>query len=203
MAASTTAERGREVRRRLLAAAVELIPERGWTAVSTRVLAERAGVASGVVHYHFASVQALLSEAALEAMRGLIDQIGLALRHSRTPGGALEVMVGFLFDYDGRDATSLLFAETYLAATRDGDLRASLSQIIDQFRHMLADLLATQHVPAPEATAAVLAAAVDGIMLHRGLGPGLDASDVTPVLHRLLAPAEHARPRTRKAGETP
>ncbi|MFD1052553.1 helix-turn-helix domain-containing protein, partial [Kibdelosporangium lantanae] len=35
---------GEEVRQRLLAAAVQLIPERGWSAVSTRVLAERAGV---------------------------------------------------------------------------------------------------------------------------------------------------------------
>lgn len=52
---SPAAARGREVPQRLLAAAAELIPERGWTAVSTRVLAERAGVTPSVVHYHFSS----------------------------------------------------------------------------------------------------------------------------------------------------
>lgn len=52
----TAADRGREVRRKLLTAAVELIPERGWNAVSTRLLAERAGVAAGLVHYHFPSL---------------------------------------------------------------------------------------------------------------------------------------------------
>ncbi|MGH3673909.1 MAG: TetR/AcrR family transcriptional regulator, partial [Pseudonocardiaceae bacterium] len=39
----TAAERGREVRLRLLGSAAELIAERGWTGVSTRILAERAG----------------------------------------------------------------------------------------------------------------------------------------------------------------
>ena len=66
---SPAVERGNEVRQRLLAAAVELIPERGWTAVSTRVLAERAGVTPSVVHYHYSSLQALLREAVVGAMR--------------------------------------------------------------------------------------------------------------------------------------
>src|SRR5215218_10063879 len=69
--AETAADRGREVRRRLVQAARELVPERGWAAVSTRTVAERAGVAPGLVHYHFASLQALLAEAAVGAMRDL------------------------------------------------------------------------------------------------------------------------------------
>ena len=59
---SPAAVRGQEVRQRLLAAAAELIPERGWSAVSTRILADRAGVTPSVVHYHFPSVQAVLTE---------------------------------------------------------------------------------------------------------------------------------------------
>jgi len=57
------------VRQRLLDTAAELIAERGWTAVSKRLVAERAGVAAGLVHYHFTSVQALLSAAAVGVMR--------------------------------------------------------------------------------------------------------------------------------------
>jgi AcrR family transcriptional regulator len=68
---SPAAVRGEAVRRRLPAAALELVPERGWPAVSTRVIAERAGVTPSVVHYHFASVQALLVEAVLGAMQGM------------------------------------------------------------------------------------------------------------------------------------
>lgn len=48
MAPSPAEARGQDVRRRLRVAA-ELIPERGWAAVSTRVLADRAGVTPSVV----------------------------------------------------------------------------------------------------------------------------------------------------------
>ncbi|MFI6736559.1 TetR/AcrR family transcriptional regulator [Nonomuraea sp. NPDC050451] len=187
---ATAAERGREARRRLLGVAAELIAERGWSAVSTRMLADRAGVAPGVVHYHFASVQALLAEAALGVMRALIEQIGAGLEQARTPDEALKLMVAGLKDYDGRDPTSLLFAETYLAAGRDESLRRSVGAVVDEFRRLLAARLAEQGVAAPEATAAVLAAAFDGIVLHRALGPGPDAADLTTVLERLITPAE-------------
>ncbi|MFB9837251.1 TetR/AcrR family transcriptional regulator [Actinoallomurus acaciae] len=191
---ATAADRGREARRRLLEAAAELIAERGWAAVSTRMLAERAGVAPGVVHYHFSSVQALLTEAALTVMHGLIEQTGTSLARARTPGEALGLMMDFLTAYDGRDPTSLLFAETYLAAGRDEELRRSLGELLTGFGRALADRLAEHQVPAPDATAAVVAAAIDGIMLHRALGPGPDATELTAVLRRLVAPAEPGHP---------
>ncbi|MFC0864552.1 TetR/AcrR family transcriptional regulator [Sphaerimonospora cavernae] len=207
MAGTTAADRGREVRRRLLRVAAELIAERGWTAVSTRMLAERAGVAPGVVHYHFTSVRALLAEAALDVIGDVVEQAGPALARAATPGEALGLMMGLLEDHDGRDATSLLFTEAYLAATRDEGLRRSLAEVMTGFRRRLADHLTEHAVPSPEATAAVLAAAIDGIVLHRALGPGLEASDVVSVLHRLVTPLDrHApdddRPPPRKAGES-
>jgi AcrR family transcriptional regulator len=191
---ATAAERGREVRERLLHAAAELIAERGWSAVSTRVLAERAGVAPGVVHYHFASVPALLAEAAVTVMRGLIDEIGGALDAAADPGAVLALLLGALDGYDGNDPTSLLFAEAYLAAGRDEALRRELGAVIDDFRARLAARLGAAGVAAPEATAAVLAAAIDGVMLHRALAPGLTADAVAPVLDRLVVPARTARP---------
>jgi hypothetical protein len=42
-------------------------------------------------------------------------------------------------------------------------------------------------VPAPDETAAVLAAAVDGLLLHRGLGIGPDTGPVATVLRRLVS----------------
>ena len=71
---------------RLLSAALDLIVERGWTAVTTRVLADRAGVRPGVVHYHFDSVQALLRTASVAATRGLLAQVNPALAGAATPG---------------------------------------------------------------------------------------------------------------------
>lgn len=172
------------VRERLRGAAVELIVERGWSAVSTRMLAERAGVAPGVVHYHFGSVRALLREAALGVLRGLVDQLTEALPHGADD--TVRLLVSSLSAYDGTDPTSLLFTETYLAATRDAELRDELARIVADLRTRLAERLAG--VPDAEATAAVLAASVDGILLHRALGPGLDPPALRRVLRRLVAP---------------
>ncbi|PRY01554.1 TetR/AcrR family transcriptional regulator [Allonocardiopsis opalescens] len=184
--AAQAPERGGEVRRRLLEAAALLIGERGWTAVSTRVLAERAGVAPGLVHYHFHSLPALLREAAITAMRGVLAE---AAPPRPGPGGAPDVLDAFLSvldRYSGDDPGSLLFIEAYLAATRDGELRAELAGLLAQVRDALAARLAEAGQAEPETTASVLAAALDGLFLHRALNPELTAAAVGPVLRRLI-----------------
>jgi AcrR family transcriptional regulator len=183
--AETAASRGREVRRRLVQAARELVPERGWTAVSTRTVAERAGVAPGLVHYHFASLQALLAEAAVGALREMAGGVGELLQQARTPAELVDLVAGALDDYTGTDPASLLAVETYLAATRDPDLREQLTAVLDDFRDRLAARLREHGVPDPGATAAVLAAVIDGVLLHRALAP-LPAGAVAPVLHRIV-----------------
>lgn len=186
----TAAERGKEVRRKLLGAAVELIAERGWSAVSTRVVAERAGVAPGLVHYHFSSVQALLSEAAVGAMRELATALEPVLARAGTPEEALATLVSALDPYTGVDPMSVLFVETYLAATRDPGLRAAVADVITDFRTRLATWLGAHGVPAPDATAAVLGAAIDGLVLQRALDPAVDGGTVAPVLARLIGKGE-------------
>ncbi|HWD83127.1 MAG TPA: helix-turn-helix domain-containing protein, partial [Kribbella sp.] len=109
-----TAEQGQEVRRRLMAAAVELIPERGWSAVSTRILAERAGVTPSVVHYHFSSVQDVLSEAAIGAMQQVLAITDELFTSATILVVGIEAMLTSVEQYDGTDPTSLLFTETYL-----------------------------------------------------------------------------------------
>jgi AcrR family transcriptional regulator len=183
--AETAASRGRDVRRRLVAAARELVPERGWTAVSTRAVAERAGVAPGLVHYHFASVQALLTEAAVGALRDMVGGVDALLQQAGTPEELVDLLAAEVDRYDGTDPASLLAVETYLAATRDPDLRGALTAVLDDFRQRLAARLGEQAVPDPDATAAVLAAVVDGVLLHRALGP-LPTGAVVPVLRRLV-----------------
>lgn len=184
--ARTATDRGREVRQRLLAAAVELIAERGWAAVSTRVLAERAGVAAGLVHYHFASVRALLSEAAVGAMRETATLLEPVLAQAGTPAEAVRLLVASLDSYTGDDPMSVLFVETYLAAARDPELRGAVASVIAEFRTRLAAWLGEHGVPEPEATAAVLGSAIDGLVMQRALDPALTAGMVTPVLVRML-----------------
>lgn len=190
MSAQTAADRGRDVRQRLLCAATELIPQLGWTAVSTRLLAERAGVAPGLVHYHFQSVQALLREAALSAMRHVVSATQAMFRDAETLDDGLDIMLGSLDAYTGRDATSALFTEAFLAATRDHVLRDALGDLLTDFRRDLATWLDARGQDMPDETACVLTAALDGMMLHRALNPDLTAAVAVPVLRRVLHAAD-------------
>lgn len=183
---SGSADRGRAVRERLLQAAAALIPRQGWGAVSTRMIADEAGVTPGLVHYHFGSVQALLSEAALGTIRAVIGGVGAMLQDTRTAAQALNTLFSALDSYSGRDPFSLLMVETYLAGTRDSALSQGLTAIAVQFRDELSAVLRERGTPDATATAAVLAAAMDGVVLHRALGLSLPASTVTGVLGRLI-----------------
>lgn len=186
MTSSPSAARGREVRQRLLAAATELIPELGWAAVSTRVLAERAGVTPGVVHYHFASLQAVLNEAAVGAMRQLLADADAVLDTASTPTKLVDAVLGAVDEYTGTDQLSLLAVEAYLAASRDDELRHQIADALAQFRQRLAERLTQHGVPAAEATAAVLAATIDGLLLHRALASDTDTKHIKKVLRRLV-----------------
>ncbi|MGH3669762.1 MAG: TetR/AcrR family transcriptional regulator [Pseudonocardiaceae bacterium] len=183
----TAAERGREVRLRLLGSAAELIAERGWTGVSTRILAERAGVAPGLVHYHFPSLQTLLRDAALGMISDLLSTVESLFENAPTLDAGVNMMLGSLDAYTGSDPTSLLFTETYLAATRDETLRKDLSALIAEFRRQLTQWLIKHGASNARNTAAVLAAAIDGVMLHRALDPDLTSSMVAPVLRQLIS----------------
>ncbi|MDQ4094441.1 MAG: TetR/AcrR family transcriptional regulator [Actinomycetota bacterium] len=198
MPVRTAADRGREVRLRLLGAAAELITELGWTGVSTRILAERAGVTPGLVHYHFPSLQALLRDAALGMISDLLSGIESIFDDDPGLDRGVEMLLGSLDAYTGSDRTSLLFTETYLAAIRDEALRIELIVLVDDFRRKLARWLSEQGANRPEDTAAVLAAAIDGVMLHRMLDPRLTSSAVTPVLRRLITSGVAAHENSRK-----
>ncbi|HEY3563238.1 MAG TPA: TetR family transcriptional regulator [Kribbella sp.] len=180
-----TAKQGEEVRLRLMAAAAELIPERGWSAVSTRILAERAGVTPSVVHYHFSSVQDVLTEAAISTMRQVLAASDELFTAATTPAAAIEAMLASVEQYDGTDPMSLLFIETYLAATRDERLRTQIAGLVTDFRTRVADWLAIHQVPEPAATAAVFAATIDGLLLHRTLAP--EPPSLPSVLQRLVS----------------
>ncbi|MCS7475247.1 TetR/AcrR family transcriptional regulator [Umezawaea endophytica] len=180
---SPAARRGLEVRRRLLAAAVELVPERGWAGVSTRVLAERAGVTPSVVHYHYPTLRALLTEAVVGHVRQALGEVEAFLATASTPEDAVDALIASVERYTGSDPTSLLLTESYLAATRDEELRERLGGAVVEFRLRFGAWLGERGVPDPERTAAVLIAAVDGLLLHRGLGA---APDSAAVLRRLV-----------------
>ncbi|MCD0443802.1 TetR/AcrR family transcriptional regulator [Glycomyces sp. A-F 0318] len=186
MAAPTNIERGRVARERLLAAARDLIGEIGWNAVSTRILAERAGVRPGLVHYHFESLQALLRQAVLEAMGDMLGGTAAFLAAAEDPAEGIDAVLSGLDGHTGDDPTSLLFIEAYLAATRDVLLHERMQALMLDFRGVLAAALDRAGHPAPDDAAAFILAVIDGFLLHKGLDPNLSAVRIAPLLRRVV-----------------
>jgi AcrR family transcriptional regulator len=82
-----------DLRRALLAAAVEAIDEVGPTAMSLRDVARRAGVSHAAPAHHFRDKAGLLSALAAEGFRGLADELD---RTARETGSFLEVGVAYV-----------------------------------------------------------------------------------------------------------
>ncbi|MDA8371021.1 MAG: TetR/AcrR family transcriptional regulator [Nocardiopsaceae bacterium] len=184
-----SAQRGRATRQRLLDAAVSLIGEVGWSNVTTRLVAERAGVNPGLVHYHFASVSTLLTTAATGFTRELLEHIARQLTDQPDVGAGLDRLLAELSGYTGTDPACLLLVEAFLASSRLPDLRVELAAMITDFRTHVADWLrAHGHGAEADTAAAVLAGAIDGLMLHRAVDPNMDITALAEPLRRMLIP---------------
>ena len=178
--------RGAATRAALLAAACELIPEVGWGSVTTRGVAERAGVRPGLVHYHFASVEALLVAAATLAARGLADDARDALHASPDIAAGIDTLVAAVTSA-ADDVALLVLTEASLASTRIPDLRSTFAAVLADLRALIAAWLQDGgHRGDPVATAAVVAAALDGWALHRAADPTLEDTQLRDGVRTLV-----------------
>lgn len=179
--------RGVATRAALLGAACELIPEVGWGSVTTRAVAERAGVRPGLVHYHFDSVEALLVAAATRAADGLVDEIRVALDAASDIVTGIDALVATVTAV-AEDPALLLLTEASLASTRVPPLRSTFAAMLDDLRTLVAAWLRDGgHRGDPAATAAVITAALDGWALHRAADPSVDVTPFRDGLRALVA----------------
>lgn len=79
-----------------------------------------------------------------------------------------------------------LVYEAFLAALRDDAIRAELARALAGFRQGVADVLRHAGADQPDEMAVLVAAVVDGILLHALVDPDLDAARVVAPLGRLL-----------------
>jgi AcrR family transcriptional regulator len=179
-------------RERLLRAAAELIAEAGWGAVTTRAVAERAGLPHGAVSYHFRGKQELLTEAALEVFAHAFPIA--ELRAVDALQDLLALFEPWLGDGgQGDSIVSRVGIEAMLEAERNPVLRERLARLLREFRGAVTELVRTGQrdgtVPTtatPEAVATLLGAVGDGLFLHARLDPELDAAAALGALKALL-----------------
>ncbi len=186
--------RGRVTRRKIAIAAVELVAELGWDAVTTRAVATRAGVNPALVHYHFGSMDALLRVAVISAMDDEIGQAARPFVEAPSLAAGLSGAADAVGAFDPQTPAANLLMEAMVRAMRDPQLAEIIVGSLREFRELVAmrvrGAAATGESPAdlpPEATGVLVAAALDGLLLHRILEPSTDVEGFRDVLLRLVA----------------
>ncbi len=184
--------RGDATRAKIAQAAVELVAELGWDAVTTRAVAARAGVNPALVHYHYGSMDVLLRSAVVAALE---QEIGQAVVPFMTEPSLTEALAGAtdaIGRFDPETPTAALLIEAMVRAVRDPELSRLIVGSLTEFRELVADRVraasegATTPELAPEAAGVFVAAALDGLLLHRIVDPDTDVDGFRTVIVRLF-----------------
>ncbi len=187
--------RGEETRRRIAAAATELVAERGWDAVTTRQIAERAGVNQALIHYHFGSKERLLHTAFEMAMRGMFAQPVEAMIAAPTFAEGVTALILALRERDESVPEVLFGVEALSRSARDERIRSAMANLLAELRAVMAERIeAAQRAGElradldPVGTATALGALFDGLGLHLLVDRRIDvdrtAAAVQTLLHR-------------------
>lgn len=182
-------------RERLMAAAAEMIAELGWGRVTTRAVAERAGLPHGTVSYHFRGKQEMLTDAALHAFQQAVPADNFAALD--TVDGLIDLITAELDSARiGDPMLSRLMLETMREAERDIELRERMATLMGRYRQLMVDTVradqqrgAVIDTASAEALATLLGAVGDGLLLHALLDPDLDITASLQALQRMLSTA--------------
>lgn len=180
-------------RERLTRAAAELIAELGWGRVTTRAVAERAGVPHGAVSYHFRGKQELLIESCLAAFAAAVPFEEYAAQATLSD---LIDLIGSQVDQglQADEVLGRLMFEAIREAERDEMLRERMGRMITEYRKVLVSVVRAEQergaIPATisaEGVATLVTALGDGLFLHALLDPDLDVPEALGALRALLA----------------
>ncbi|MBB5084558.1 TetR/AcrR family transcriptional regulator [Nonomuraea endophytica] len=174
-----------------MGAGIALLTEHGWPAVTTRGVAERAGTNPGLIHYHFGGLPGLhaaIARAAGELVIGPLVTELLGAVDARAALGRIRDMLG---ETTGDERATRLAVEVIAGAARDPALGEVLREQLRQARGQIGEALGRMHPEWPAerraGVAVLVTAAVDGLMLHYLLDPGLPVGQAVSAAEGLLS----------------
>lgn len=178
-------------RGKILAAAEELIIEAGWANVTTRLIAERAGVNNALIHYYFGSKDALLLEAAAAAFAEETEGPLSSLADAPSTGEALKSLFSWLVTVDTHSPMMIVSMEAAHQAIRDEAVAEFLKGIWDEYFGGITSLIEAAQARGEfredldaQGTAVAFGALLDGLFLYRLLAA--DVSKASSVITTLI-----------------
>jgi DNA-binding transcriptional regulator YbjK len=192
--ARRTSAKGLHRKELLVSAARELLVEQGFSALSHRSVAERAGVPLSATTYYFSSLENLLGEAVsglaadwLRAATEVVEALPEKVRGTRRAAGALVdlAVLGSRGRSGNQPVTALVLYERYLEAARHPHLRELVATYDDHLERLVDEVLRRAGLPAAPADGRLVLAVLDGALL-RALAEGRDVSAAEPVVRHVL-----------------
>jgi AcrR family transcriptional regulator len=177
-----------DLRAACVRAALELLEERGETALSLRAVARRAGVSPAAPYRHYADREALVSAVAAVGYRELAERLAAAHRSPSSPEQLARVAVAYVqFALERPALFRIMFGEP---CDRDNDERVAATAAVALYVRGIVERV----FPGPDADAEALATAIWALVhglafLH--LDGKLDAHKTAAVAERVTA-AIHA-----------
>jgi AcrR family transcriptional regulator len=187
--------RGAARERLVVAAAAELIAERGLANIRVADVAERAGMTPGHVTYYFRSKTELLMRAIRQSEAAFTDRLEAELRAIEDPWQRLDRLVELSAATGPGDPGWVLWFEVWSSAALDPEVARVHEELDGRSRQILEEVIeygrsrGAFRTDDPPAAAVTLAAVIDGLSIQLTLG----APHLTrPELLRLCAETARA-----------
>jgi AcrR family transcriptional regulator len=193
MAKTRHEEQSEQTQRRLMNATRDLVVSRGWAATSSRAIAERAGVNQALINFHFKGKAGLF--------RATLDRCVDEIEKDFGPWMAASSLTAYIdkcvesIPRIRRNKNFKFLFAAMLEGAHDADIKAAAIEQIRAFRGGLRVFLTGQGVPDDDVGryTAIMAAAMDGLMIHFMLDPSTDAEGALRTFEEMVELAVRAR----------
>ncbi len=171
-----------ERRRRILTAAVEVLRERGYTGTRVVDIAKAAGTSSGLVLYHFKSLEGVLAQALTAVEDEFYSELAADLQATAGPVQRLLLMAQRASGNGPAVGDWRLWLEIWVRALRDDGARATREALDRRWRSALREVIdegvavGAFHPVDPVASTVRLASLMDGLAIQLALSD----PDMTP-----------------------
>lgn len=171
-----------DTRERILQAAFTVLSRQGYENTSIKDIAEEAGVAQGLIHYHFKSKEQLVLSVLADVCR--------AMEYAPTKGlqGAPEAYAKFRAMLKDAKATHALYIQLIAVGLHDKEVGDGVFKFLSEDRAHIAEIarrVLAERGQAEEpagAIASVVEAAVLGIIIQNLIDPAFDADEAVDAL---------------------